>query len=89
MPAKQLSNQVILCKCIRHLCIGLLCVNKDGFVNSPRVMVKVKADDACKAMAWWLTQSDYSIDDNCVDEDSNNTATLENWSPKTWKLAYR
>lgn len=59
-------------------------MNRDGCVNSLRVMLKVKADDACNAMAWWLPQSDYSID-----EDSDNTATLENRSPKTWKLAYR
>lgn len=52
-------------------------------------MERAKADDACQAMAWWLAQSDYSIDDNCVDKDSVNTATLENQSPKTWKLAYR
>ena len=88
MPAKPLSNGVILCECMRRLCIGLLCVNKDGCVSSPSVTERVKADDACQAVAWWLAQSDYSIDDNCVDKDSVNTATLENQSPKTWKLAY-
>ena len=51
--------------------------------------MRVKADDACNAMAWWLAQSDYSIDDTCVAKDSDNTATLENRSPKPWKLVYR
>ena len=89
MPAKPLSNWVILCKCIRHLCIGLLCVNKDGRVNPPSVTVRIKADDACNAVARWLAQSDYSTDDTCVDKDSDDIATLENQSPKPWKLVYR
>lgn len=89
MPAKPLSNWVILCKCIRHLCIGLLCVNKDGRVNPPSVTVRIKADDACNAVARWLAQSDYSTDDTCVDKDSDDIATLENRSPKPWKLVYR
>ena len=89
MPANPLSNWVILCKCIRHLFLGLLCVNKYGCVNSPSVTVRVKADDACNAMAWQLAQNDYSIDDTCVAKDSDNTATLENQSPKPWKLVYR
>lgn len=89
MPAKPLSNWVILCKCRRHLCIGLLCVNKDGRVNPPSVTVRIKADDACNAVARWLAQSDYSTDDTCVDKDSDDIATLENRSPKPWKLVYR
>lgn len=61
-----------------YLCTGLLCVNKDGCVNSPRVMVKVKADDACKAMTWWLTQSDYSINDELM----RTVTTLQLWKTR-------
>ena len=64
-------------------------MNKDGRVNPPSVTVRIKADDACNAVARWLAQSDYSTDDTCVDKDSDDIATLENQSPKPWKLVYR
>lgn len=89
VPAKPLSNWVTLCKCVRHWRLGLLCVNEDVCVNSPRVIPRVKADDACKAIAWWPAWSNYSTDDNCDDEENDdNIVTLETQSPKTWALVY-
>lgn len=69
-------------------------MNRDGCVNSPRAIVRVKAYDECKPIAQWLAQSSYSIDDNCDgdsdDDDSDNIIiTLGTQSLKTWKLVYR
>ena len=36
-----------------------------------------------------VAYTEWLLNKRWVDEDSDNTATLENQSPKTWKLAYR